>query len=305
MNVSQLDSFTLELGQGSETAFTLTLFVMMLAVALRLKPSHFRLVLAAPMVYFVGLFAQIILLPLITLALCFVLEPSSSVALGMILVACCPGGNVSNLLVLLARGDIALSFSLTTTSSVMAAFVTPVSILFWSSLYPPTSELLQTIDFDPITFLFKTALVLGLPFVVGLWLNTKAPSISEAIRKPLAVLSSLVLVLIIALAIQKYSNQLVLVLGSVLGIVVLHNALAFSVGYVASRFVQANPAARRALVFEVGIQNSGLAIVIILGELGAMGGTAAVAGVWGVWHLMAGLVLVGLLRYWDKITGFR
>ena len=148
MDTDALDNFQLDLGSASEIGMAVVLAVMMFAVALGLRPANFAFLKTQPKLYLTGVAAQIIGLPLLTLLLCFIVSPHPSVALGMILIACCPGGNTSNLIALFARANTALSVSLTATSSVMAAIITPISILFWSGLYPPTRALLTDINID-------------------------------------------------------------------------------------------------------------------------------------------------------------
>lgn len=293
---ASLDDFRLELGSGSEVGMALALFTMMLAVALNLRPRSFKLLTETPKPYVVGLLCQLVLLPLLTLCLCIVIQPRPSIALGMILVSCCPGGNVSNMLVLLARGNSALSVALTATSSVAAAFVTPIAILFWSSLYPPTAELLDSISFDSWRFLLQTFTVLALPLFIGISINSYFPAIAKKLSPIFVGLGSGLLVLIIVVAMTRYWDSFLGFGTSLLALVVLHNASAFLVAYLVSLTAGLAIADRRTLTFEVGIQNSGLAIVIILAQLGGLGGAVAVAGLWGTWHIIAGFILVGCFR---------
>lgn len=287
-----MDDFSLELGRGSEIGMAVALFVMMLSVALSLSPSSFVFLRRSPKPFLVGLSLQLVALPLLTLMLCFIIKPSPSVALGMILVSCCPGGNVSNMLVLLARGNAALSVSLTAASSFAAAFVTPLAILFWCGLYPPTSQLLQTIDFNAWSFLLQTSLILVVPLLLGISINARLPALAQRIQKPLVVFSTVLLLAIIVLGAHKYWATFVAIGSTVMGLVVLHNALAFFMGNMSARLFRLAKADQRALTFEVGIQNSGLGIVILMTQLGGLGGAAVVTGIWGVWHIVAGLALV-------------
>ncbi len=300
-SAQQIDDFTIELGQSSELGLALALAAMMFSVALNLAPSSFGFLRTNPRAFLLGLFAQLVALPCLTLVLCYLIAPMPSVALGMILIACCPGGNVSNMLVLLSRGNAALSVSLTAFSSVSAAFVTPIAILFWSSYYPPTAELLTTIELDKLSFLIQTATVLGLPLLLGILCNVRFPNIAAVIRKPLVVFSSaLLLLIVIGGAIQYWQTFLSIGTG-LLVIVVLHNSAAFLLGNTIARLARLGSADRRALSFEVGIQNAGLGIVILLTQLGGLGGAFIVAGLWGTWHIIAGLVLVALFRLNPKL----
>lgn len=289
---NSIDDFSLELGRGSEIGMAVALSVMMLSVALSLSPSSFAFLKRSPKAFILGIVLQLLALPLLTLALCFLMQPSASVALGMILVSCCPGGNVSNMLVLLARGNAALSVSLTAASSLAAAFVTPLSILFWSGLYPPTSALLQTIDFNPWSFLLQTSTILVLPLLMGMTIKYIFPVFASRIQKPLVIISTTILLTIIIIGVYKYSDAFIAIGGSVIGLVILHNALAFLMGNMGARVFKLANADQRTLTFEVGIQNSGLGIVILLTQLGGLGGAAVVTGLWGVWHIIAGLAIV-------------
>ncbi len=303
MDIAALDDFKLDLGASSEMAMAIILAMMMFAVALSLRVDNFKFIQTAPKPYFSGVIAQLIGLPLLTLLICFIVRPHPSLALGMILIACCPGGNTSNLLALFGRANTALSVSLTATSSILAAFLTPISILFWSYLYPPTRDLLTRINIDIISFLLQTLLILALPLCLGMLLAHIRPKLAAKLQKPLAIFSGLALLVIIIIACIKFA-PLFFALGiGIFALVIAHNSLAFVLGYLAGVISRADTASRRALTFEVGIQNSGLGIVILLTQLGdssAIGGAGVIAGLWGTWHLIAGSSLAIFFRWRDK-----
>jgi len=295
-----IDEFQLDLGSGSETAMALMLSLMMFSVALGLRTEHFKFFKDSPKIYFGGVFSQLIGLPLLTVLVCYFVNPLPSIALGMILIACCPGGNTSNLLALFGRANTALSVSLTATSSLTAAFLTPVSILFWSSLYPPTRSLLTEINLDVISFLTQTLIILALPLVLGMVIAHFASSIAARLQKPLATISGVGLLVIILMACYKFLPVFLTMGVGIFAIVITHNSLAFLLGYVTGIVTKANIPSRRSLTIEVGIQNSGLGIVILLTQLGGLGGAGAVAGLWGTWHLIAGTALVLIFRRNDR-----
>jgi len=263
-----VDSFALELGRGAEVGLALSLATMMFSVALGLRPASFNFLSAAPRAFF----------------------------------ACCPGGNVSNILVLLARGNVPLSVSLTATSSLVAAFITPIAILFWTGLYLPTANLLHQIDFDALTFLLQTALVLAFPLLIGIAFNIYCPRLANAIRRPLVLISTVTLLVLIVSACVRYWNDIALIGLGLIGLVILHNALAFALGHGLARLGGVDIAERRALTYEVGIQNAGLAVVILVTQLDGLGGAAVVAGLWGTWHIIAGLMLVLVFRLADQFN---
>ena len=296
------DSFTLELGRGAEIGLALSLATMMFSVALSLRPASFNFLRSSPRAFLIGALGQILALPALTVAVCMLILPSPSIALGMILVACCPGGNVSNILVLLARGNVPLSVSLTATSSLVAAFITPMAILFWTSLYSPTANLLNQISFDAWTFLLQAALVLAFPLLLGIACNMYLSRLANAIRRPLVLLSTVVLFALMISACAKYWDDIALIGIGLISLVVLHNALAFALGNGLARLGGVDIDERRALTYEVGIQNAGLAVVILLTQLDGLGGAAVVAGLWGIWHIIAGLILVVVFRLADRFS---
>lgn len=299
MNVTELDSLRIVLDPIGQAGVSLALMLVMFSVALGLRVDDFRFLLDKPVLLFGGVVAQVLLLPLVTYILILIMAPPASVALGMIVVACCPGGAVSNLLTYLSRGNVAVSVALTATSSMLAAILTPASILFWAHAYGPTSNLLKTLDVSPYLFLAQTTLLLVVPLVLGMMVAAKAPDVAARIKQRATLLGSSVLVGVIIYGIAYFFEILFPVL-SILGIVVvIHNAVAFATGAAAGLVLSRVAATRRALTFEIGIQNAGLALVILLSQLKGLGGAAAMAAVWGVWHLIAGGLIVGLFRAMD------
>ena len=300
MDITTLDELRIVLDQAGQIAIEVALMLIMFGVALGLRVADFSCLLQRRAVFFGGVFTQVIGLPLMTLALATLISPPPSIALGMFVVACCPGGMVSNLYTHLARGNVAYSVSLTAVSSALAAFLTPASILFWSELYRPTSLLLQTIDLNAVAFLTQTTILLALPLALGMFLAARAPDVALRVRRSITLAGSLVLAGAIVYGSAKFFALLLPALPLLGMLTVLHNAVAFGGGAVAGLLMRADRATRRALTFEIGIQNSGLAIVILLGQFDGLGGAAAIAALWGVWHLIAGGFLVALFRSLDQ-----
>ncbi len=301
MGVAELDSLRVVLDPIGQAGVVIALMLVMFSVALGLRVDDFRFVVDKPLLLLGGVVAQVVVLPLVTFLLILAMAPPPSIALGMIVVACCPGGSVSNLMTYLSRGNLAVSVTLTASSSMLAALLTPASILFWSHSYKPTSMLLQTLDVSPWLFLAQTTVLLAVPLIVGMSVAAQAPDVAEAIRKRATILGASALVGVIVYGIVHFYPVLVPALSLLGGIVVIHNAVAFATGAAAGAVLSEIGATRRALVFELGIQNSGLALVILLGQLRGLGGAAAIAAVWGVWHLIAGGAIVIVFRALDKM----
>ncbi|WP_339744625.1 bile acid:sodium symporter [uncultured Maricaulis sp.] len=301
MDAVAIDDLRVVLNDQIRAAIALILIGMMFTVALSLRLEDFGALRRQPVRILGGVAAQIFGLPLVTMGLILILSPPASIALGMIVVGCCPGGNVSNILTDFARGNTAYSVSLTAISSVSSAIATPVSILVWASLYPPTAALVRTLDVDALPFLTQTLLLLALPLAVGMLVAAKFPRAAAAMRKVLSPLSLLSLVALIAVGLQQNWSVLLVAGAVVVPIAVIHNASALALGAGTARLLRLDIARRRALTFEVGIQNSGLGLLILLNQFDGIGGAAVMTAFWGIWHLVSGGTLVGLFRTLDWV----
>ncbi|WP_428407911.1 bile acid:sodium symporter family protein [Hyphococcus sp.] len=300
MTPDSLDLLTIALSPLSQGLLSAAIIIMIFAIALGLKPEHFSFLKSDPKLFWGGLAAQLIGLPLMTLLLVTALAPHPSIALGMIVVAACPGGNVSNFMTWSARGDTAYSVSLTAGSSVVAALWTPAAILFWSALYPPTAELLNTINFNRLSFVIQTTVMLAAPLTLGMLGAHYFPAAADKIRKPLALFGAGILAIVIIDGFIRLTGALLPAWSLILIPVALHNGAAFALGAGAGRLLGASVPRRRTLAFEVGIQNAGLAIVLLLAQLKGLGGAAAIAAVWGVWHFFSGGAMILLYRTLDS-----
>ena len=300
MDVATLDSLRISLPPAGQAGLAIALMIIMFSVALGLSVRDFAFIRTEPVTFAAGALAQLIGLPLLTLGLLNLLVPPPSIALGMIVVACCPGGSVSNLLTFLGRGNIGYSVALTATSSTLAAIVTPASILFWSHRYAPTASLLQSIDVSPMLFLVQTMALLGVPLLAGMIVAARAPDVARRLRALTTPMGALVLIGTIVYGSVLFLPILYAWAAILIGIAALHNGLAFMLGLGTGALVGADGPTRRALTFEIGIQNSGLAIVILIAQLEGLGGAAAIAATWGIWHLIAGGIIVAGLRMIDR-----
>ena len=292
MDTETLDSLRIVLDPLGQAGVVIALMLVMFGVALGLRVKDFRILAAQPSLYIGGVFAQVLVLPLVTFGLIHVISPPPSIALGMIVVACCPGGSVSNLLTYLSRGDVAVSVALTATSSMLAAFLTPVSTLFWAQAYEPTAKLLASLEVSPLLFIGQTTLLLAIPLAAGMIVAVRAPDFAMRIRKRTTLTGATVLGGTIIYGIVYFYPILWPAVGLLASVTIIHNTVAFATGATIGWVLSRQSAVRRALTFEIGIQNSGLALIILLAQLKGVGGAAAIAAVWGVWHLIAGGLLV-------------
>ena len=300
--MNPLDAVRLEFTPESLLALNLVLAAIMFGVALELKVEDFRRVVRAPRAPLVGLFAQFIALPALTFGLATVLDAPASVTLGMIVVGACPGGNVSNIICWLARADVALSVSMTAVSTAAAVVMTPLNIALWGGLSPKTAALLAEVQLDGLALLLNVAWMLGLPLVLGMWVGARFPAGAKRVQPWFARISVVALASFIGIAFAKNVNFFVEHIHRIVGYVTAHNAMALSVGYGLARLARLPEASVRAVTIEVGIQNSGLGLVLIFGFMHGLGGAAMVAAWWGVWHIIAGLSLAAFWRRRTRIA---
>jgi len=299
MEMTTLDSLRIVLDPVGQAGVALALMLVMFGVALGLRVDDFRILADKPRVFFGGIAAQVLILPLVTFGLIHLIEPPPSIALGMIVIACCPGGSVSNLLTYFSRGEIAVSVALTATSSLLAALLTPASTIFWAQSYAPTADLLRSLEVNPLLFIGQTTLLLAIPLAAGMIFAARAPAVASKIRKRTTLVGALVLIATIIYGVTYFYPLLWPAVGLLAGITILHNGAAFLTGATAGWLLSKRSSVRRALTFEVGIQNSGLALIILLSQLKGVGGAAAIAAVWGIWHIIAGSMLALFYRYVD------
>ncbi|MFC3614492.1 bile acid:sodium symporter family protein [Lutimaribacter marinistellae] len=293
--MSGIDEITLNFSPGSLTLLNAILAVVMFSIAIDLLPEDFRRLRRAPKPLIVGLVSQFVLLPVLTFGLVLLTTPRPSIALGLILVAACPGGNISNFITHRAGGNAALSVSMTAFATVGAILMTPFNIALWGGLYEPTRAILQRTEIDPVQIAITVGLMLILPLILGVTLNHHRPDLTKRLRRPLQWVSMAIFIAFIVLALVANWGFFLGYAGMVAGLVVLHNALALGGGWTIASLARLSPFNRRAITIETGIQNSGLGLVLIFAFFGGLGGMAVVAAFWGIWHAISGLALASLM----------
>jgi BASS family bile acid:Na+ symporter len=286
-----VDEVRLNFNPASLVLLNAVLGFLMFGIALDTRVADFKRVLRMPVAMGSGVAAQFIVLPAVTFVLTLLLKPSPSIALGMILVACCPPGNVSNILTHRAGGNVALSVSMTAISNLLSIVVMPLNFAFWGGIHPTAAPLLKTIALDPAEMVVHIVSIIGAPFILGIAFGHWLPKLTERIKKPVRILSFVCLIGFILAAVAGNWRYFLDYVGLVLIAVVLHDALAFGIGYACATLAGVSEYDRRAVSFEVGIRNSGLGLVLIFSFFGGLGGMAVVAGVWGFWDIVAGLAL--------------
>jgi BASS family bile acid:Na+ symporter len=299
--ISKIDSISVALNAGGMHTVNIVLAFIMYGVALGIKPQTFVTLFRNPRPIFAGMLSQLVFLPLLTflLTLAFGRSISWTMAIGMILVASCPGGNISNFMSSLSKADIELSVSLTAISTALSILMTPFNFWLYGNLYIKAAGLTAEVPqlAIPLMDVLKTIFILlGLPLVLGLLTTSFLPKVARFLRKPLQYFSILFFLGMVVMLFLGNLEAFTYCIKYVFLVVLIHNLLAFSTGFgTASAFHLSNPD-RRTLTIETGIQNSGLALVFLLGTplfagFPPHGGALVIAAWWGVWHIVSGLTI--------------
>ena len=289
-----IDQVALNFSESSLLMLNALIGLMMFGMALDLKIEDFKRIVRIPKAPAIGLGAQFILLPAFTFLLTLILRPSPSIALGMILVASCPGGNLSNIMTYLAGGNASLSVGMTAVSTAAAVVMTPLNLSLWGNLNPDTAPILRQVSLSPVDLFLTIFVILGVPLVLGMVVARRYPGITETIRKPFKIFSVVVFIGFVGVALAGNWQSFLDYVGIVVFAVLIHNVLALSLGYGAGRLARLDMRDTRAVSIEVGLQNSALGLVLVFDFFDGLGGMAIVTAWWGIWHIIAGLTVA----YW-------
>jgi BASS family bile acid:Na+ symporter len=291
--LASIDDVKIDFSESSLLVLAFVLAIIMFGIALDTKPADFRAVSKNPKAMSVGIAAQFIALPATTFLLTLLLGVGPSVAMGMILVACCPPGNISNVLTYRARGNVALSVSMTVVSNLLAIFLMPLNIAFWGGLHPEASSVLREVDLSAVEMLLDIAIVIAIPFALGLTISHRHPVFAKLVQPWVKRFSLIALVAFILIAFAGNVAVFIDHIALIALAVFLQDTLALSLGYGIASSFRLSEYNRRAVTFEVGIRNAGLGLGIVFSFFDGIGGMALVAGWWGIWDIIAGLILAG------------
>ena len=297
MIMQELDNVQINFDSSGLWVLNIALAVVMFGVALSITIDDFKHILRQPKLVLIGILSQFILLPLLTFLLIIIIEPQPSIALGMMMVAACPGGNISNFMTHLAKGNTALSVSLTAFATFLAMFMTPFNFQFYGNMYEPTAEILRTISIEPLELVKVILMILGVPLFLGMLLRSKYPQLAIKLSKLLKPFSIIVFIAIVIIAfsnnLEVFNNYVhyVLIIG------ISHNVFAILLGLIVAKLFSLSFKNQKTLAIETGIQNSGLGLLLIFTFFNGLGGMAILAAFWGIWHIISGLILA---FYWSN-----
>jgi len=305
--MNTIDSIQVSLNAGGMNTINIILAFVMYGVALGIKPHIFVEVFRKPKSVLLGMLCQMVLLPAFSCLLAVLLTGwiSPMMGLGMILVAACPGGNISNFMSSLAKANIELSVTLTAISTALAVILTPFNFWLWGSIYMSSAAVTAEIPtlVIPLWDVFKTIFILlGVPLVLGILTSHFLPKVAEALKKPLQWLSIIIFVAMVVLSFSSNIDAFLVSVKYIFIVVFIHNFLALAIGFTVGTIGKVPFRDRRTLTIETGIQNSGLGLALMLGTtlfagFPPHGGMLVITAWWGIWHIISGLTVATIFNY--------
>ena len=286
-----IDAIQINLGSGGLMVMNISLAIIMFGVALELTVNDFRRLIKKPRSTIIGVGSQFLLLPMMTYLLVLLFEPHSSLALGMFMVAACPGGNISNFFSLLAKGNAALSVSMTAIATLLAMVMTPFNFTLWASLYEPTRVILKDIHINLWQVFKIIGLILGMPLILGMLVRHFRKKWAETISSWIKWFGILFFAGFVLVAFAMNFNKFLNYVHLVIALVFFHNAFALIGGYSLGSVFGLTEKDRKSIAIETGIQNSGLGLLLIFNFFDGLGGMALIAAWWGIWHVVTGLAI--------------
>jgi BASS family bile acid:Na+ symporter len=292
-----LDDVKLNFSPEGLQLLNIIIGIIMFGVALELKGKNFVEVITNPKPVIIGILMQFLILPALTFGLILLFNPTVTVAMGMILIAACPSGNLSNFFSSLAKSNVELSVTMIGISDLMSLIMTPFIFGFWATLYSSTSYSYAQLQINPFDMLQIVVISLGIPTIAGMIIGAKLPKFTSKIIKPIKSISLIILLIYIIVALSQNFSNFLKCIHLVFFIVLAHNALALLAGFLISKLFFLSASDTRTITIVTGIRNSGLGLMIIFTPslFNGIGGMALIAAWWGIWHIITGL---GLGFFW-------
>lgn len=296
---NSIDNIKINFSADNLLILNVILAFLMFAIALDIKREDFELLWKNPKPALVGMTAQLILMPLMTLLLVFIFKTPPSVSLGMIAISACPGGNNSNYTTYLAKGNTALAVTTTSISVIVCIVTMPLYIWIGTKVIPNMGSLNRVIYLDPFDMAKIIGLLILAPLLMGMLINSRFHNLANIIKRPFKIVALILFFGLIVGAMASNFNNIVNYVSKVFVIVMVLNLCALGIGYWFAKFNKLSEADSRAITFETGIHNVTLALIIVFNFFGGLGGMALVAAWYGIWDLLTGF---GLAMWWNKST---
>ncbi|MEC0177514.1 bile acid:sodium symporter family protein [Paenibacillus favisporus] len=254
--------------------------IVMFGMGLTLSSADFREVFRRPLEVLIGVVGHFIIMPLLAYVLALVLNLPPDIAVGVILVGCCPSGTSSNVMTLLAKGDVALGVSIASVSTIIAPLATPALISLLAGRWMPV---------DAGALIKDILMVVILPIVLGVIVKSLFKKQAEASAQALPLVSTLAIVLIVAIVVAGSRTKIIESGLLIFAVVILHNLLGYALGYLFAKLFRMNLSKRKAVLFETGMQNSGLGATLAAAHFNPV--AAVPSAIFSVWHNISGSLL--------------
>ena len=265
--------------------------IVMFGMGLAMRWEDFRVVFVRPKDIIVGFLAQTTIMPLLAWMLTLLFRLPPEIAVGVVLVGCCPGGTASNVITYLAGGDLALSIGMTSVSTLLAPLLTPLLTFLFAGKY---------VDVDFWTMFMSILQVIILPIALGLIIKRFVPMPDKVIKNVLPAVSTIAITLIVAAVVSANADKLLHCGLMVIVVVILHNLLGFLLGIMVGKVLGLSNKKCTAISVEVGMQNSGLACSLAQQHFQAMALATVPGAIFSVWHNISGSIYARLLRSWNE-----
>lgn len=279
---------------GGQITVNHLLMIVMFGMGLTMKLSDFAIVFSRPRDIIMGELAQFILMPLIALLLCFIFRLPAELAVGVILVGCCPGGTSSNVMTYMAKGDVPLSVGMTSVSTILAPFLTPALTSLLVGIYCNTTAD-ATITVNILEMFLSILQIVIIPIALGLIINALFSKITAAIKEILPVVSCVAICIIVGYVIDANSAKLFTNGALIILVVVLHNMCGYGLGFLVGKLFKLPSAKRNAIAIEVGMQNSGMATSLAGSCFSSLAMATVPGAIFSAWHNISGAIMASLM----------
>jgi BASS family bile acid:Na+ symporter len=295
--MNEIDALKITFDAQSLKIMNFAIAFVMLGVALDMKFEDFKRICYSPKGPVIGLICQFLILPAVAFGIISVLNPQPSIGLGILLVSCCPGGNLSNFLTKVAGGNTALSVTMSSVSTMLSVIMTPLNFTFWASQHEGMNALVQSISINPFEMFKTIMLILIVPTIIGMLIASKFENVKEKLTKVCNIFSTVLFAAIIVGGLYKNAPYIKYLFSSAILIVFLTNSAGLLLGYNMARLAGLPKRDAKAVSIEVGIQNAGFGLILIFNFFGGLGGMALITACWGIWHMISGSILA---LYWGR-----
>ncbi|WP_224485070.1 bile acid:sodium symporter family protein [Robertkochia aurantiaca] len=297
-----LQDVSIDFSDDNLWLINLCLSIVMFSVALSVKPGDLKVLLKTPGSVLTGLLSQYLMLPLLSFLLVYIVQPEAGLAMGMLLVAACPGGNISNFFSMQCGGNVALSVCLTIIATILAPVMTPFNFEFWTSRLTYLQPVFQSVSLNYFDLGFTVLQILVIPLLLGMWFAHRFENLAQKIFKPMQVLSMLILISFIIFAFNGNGEIFAEYWQHFVFLVFAQNLIALASGYYLARFTTGKSEDMKTISIETGVQNAGLALVLVFTFFEPRGGLVLLVAWWGVWNILAGLLVAQLYRRWPALS---